>query len=130
MILDTNVFIDCQHGRFDLKRLPSNEGRYFLTYIVLSEFLVGQYRTDDVLTATAINNYAASLRRTIPCIPFNYKVAEVHAELFNTAKEKNIGAHDVIIAATAIAYNFKIVTRNIKDFEVFPELGIINTSNL
>lgn len=42
-----------------------------------------------------------------------------------TARVKNAPAIDSLIAATALCYNLKIVTRNVKDFQ-FPALEVIN----
>ena len=39
---------------------------------------------------------------------------------------KNIPAIDGLIAASAIVYNQKLVTRNVKDFEMITGLEIIN----
>ncbi|HCR85460.1 MAG TPA: VapC toxin family PIN domain ribonuclease [Alphaproteobacteria bacterium] len=44
---------------------------------------------------------------------------------FITANLRNYNEVDSLIAATAISYNLKLVTRNIKDFKIF-ELEIID----
>lgn len=131
LILDTNVLIDNQLQRFNLNRLPTNEGRYFIPHIVLSEFLVGQYITSDPTVIASVTNYALAITRSSCFIPFNYKVAEAHAKLFQHARSNGKNAHDIIIAATAIAYNMKVVTRNVRDFASIPGLpDIIDTSTL
>ncbi|MFV1982198.1 MAG: PIN domain-containing protein [Thiohalomonadales bacterium] len=112
--------------------MPETEGRYFLPYIVLSEFLVGMHRPDITSEeAETIRQYAVTLKNTIPFIPFNYKVAEIHASLFFNAKNNDKRAHDTIIAAIAIAYECKLVTRNVSDFTgIMDSDSIINTSAL
>jgi predicted nucleic acid-binding protein len=44
-----------------------------------------------------------------------------------TAKNTgNISAIDSLIAATALVHNLKVVTRNMKDFLIFPDLEVMN----
>lgn len=44
----------------------------------------------------------------------------------NVRKSKKIKTPDAIIAATALAHQFKLITRNIKDFKNIDRLELIN----
>jgi len=96
----------------------------------MSEFLVGHYSSSDPAIKVGTKIYADMLKNTIPFIVFDYNCADVHASLFSYGKANGKNAHDMIIAAIAIANNFKIVTRNVKDFNGIPGLDIIDTSTL
>ena len=60
-------------------------------------------------------------------IPINQDIAEKWGYL---SAYKNIPAIDGLIAATALVFNYKLVTRNIKDFEGIIGLEIINPWDL
>jgi predicted nucleic acid-binding protein len=45
-------------------------------------------------------------------------------------KSKKIDLPDAIIAATAIVFTFKLITRNTKDFTNIPGLEVIDTNDL
>jgi len=64
----------------------------------------------------------------IPVWGFETEEARVHAGLFAfLAKQgKMIGAHDLIIAATAVVHNCAVLTENFKEFEKVPGLETIS----
>lgn len=55
--------------------------------------------------------------------PIKLKAAELR-------KVYSIKLPDAIIAATAVVYGFKLITRNIADFKNIPELDLINAWEL
>ncbi len=55
----------------------------------------------------------------------NTEIAEKWGFILARSKEK-IPAIDSLLAATALTYNLKIVTRNTKDFRAFADLEIFN----
>ncbi|WP_409017754.1 PIN domain-containing protein [Dyadobacter sp. CY323] len=48
----------------------------------------------------------------------------------NLRKQRRIKTPDAIIAATALANNFTLVTDNEKEFTNIPKLKIVNPNNL
>ena len=54
-----------------------------------------------------------------PILPFDTSVARTYARLWAALARKGltVGAHDLIIAATAISVDYAIVTANVRDFE-------------
>ena len=60
-------------------------------------------------------------------IPYDYKIARKTAEITAYLKREGrvIGLADVIIAATALVNELKLVTRNTKHFSQIPNLKII-----
>jgi len=55
----------------------------------------------------------------------NTEIAEKWGFILARSKEK-VPAIDSLLAATALTYNLKIVTRNTKDFRAFADLEIFN----
>ncbi len=57
-------------------------------------------------------------------------VSEVVAETINLRKAYKIELPDAIIAATALCYQLKLVTRNISDFKRIKGLVVVNPHTL
>lgn len=64
----------------------------------------------------------------VEIVPFDINAAGVAAKIRTNLElaGKRIGAYDILIAATAIAYNFILVTSNEKEFVRISELKIEN----
>jgi predicted nucleic acid-binding protein len=58
-------------------------------------------------------------------------VARTHARMV-AALPKNItaGAHDAIIAATALHYGYAVLTRNVVDFKIFQGVNVESFTDL
>ena len=63
-----------------------------------------------------------------PVFPFDLPVARVHAQLWAdlTKRGMMIGAHDLLIAATASTLGYGVVTANVREFSRIPNLSILN----
>ena len=61
----------------------------------------------------------------IPVLDFSMPVVRTHARLV-AALSKNVtaGAHDAMIAATAIHHGYALLTRNVADFKIFAGLKV------
>ena len=57
----------------------------------------------------------------VPVIPFDLIVARTHARIWAelAAADQPIGAHDLLIAATALAHGYAVLTVNVQDFSCF-----------
>lgn len=64
---------------------------------------------------------------TFPILPFDLLVARVHARLWATlaASGEDVGAHDRIVAATAMAAGWRVATGNKRHFEPITGLNVI-----
>ncbi|HEX4044280.1 MAG TPA: type II toxin-antitoxin system VapC family toxin [Gammaproteobacteria bacterium] len=58
-------------------------------------------------------------------LPVDHEVADRWGKIL-AATQQSLPAIDSLIAATAIHYNLRLVTRNVKDFKSVPLLDIIN----
>jgi tRNA(fMet)-specific endonuclease VapC len=69
--------------------------------------------------------YVAELIRTIPIEPYDLDVARAHARLLaHTRRGRSRGAHDLVIAATALARGRSVVTSDAKGFADLPGVAV------
>jgi len=61
-----------------------------------------------------------------PVVEFGLEAARVHARLWAelVARGELVGAHDLLIAATAVALDFQLATANARDFQRIPGLRV------
>jgi predicted nucleic acid-binding protein len=69
--------------------------------------------------------FVERLLAEVPVIPFDLVVARTHARLWAELLPKGIviGAHDLMIAATALAVGYDVATR---DKRSFPKIKAVN----
>jgi len=70
--------------------------------------------------------FVADVRRTLPTLPYDERVADVHATLLSSVRHagRPRGAHDLIIAATAAAWDRTIVTYDGSAFTDLPGVHV------
>lgn len=97
-----------------------------LSAITVSELLHGVHRADKkhrLKRETFVEMILAEART----LDFDTRVARVHAQLSAVlaASGTPIGAHDLQIGSTAIAFGLKILTRNVRDFVRIPGCDVV-----
>lgn len=128
LLIDTSVLIDLERRKgledVDLDLLTGDV--VALSSITASEFLVGAYRSSTIGLQRAREAYIEALFQRYAVLPFDLQVARVHARLAATLEStgQRIGAHDLIIAATALAYNYDVTTHNLREFRRVPGLTV------
>jgi tRNA(fMet)-specific endonuclease VapC len=129
LMLDTNVFIYSERsGRsIDFSKWEKY-GDAYISAVTVSELLVGVHYADSDARRTRRSAFVESLLAQMPVLNFNAEAARVHAGLFATLAKQGqmIGAHDLIIAATAIVGDCALLTENIKEFARVPGLEVIS----
>jgi tRNA(fMet)-specific endonuclease VapC len=141
-LLDTTVFIDL--GRA-VRRLPPNDAmaqvsarledrlgaaeEVGIAAITASELLHGVHR------ATAEHRprreaFVEAVITAFPPLAFDLLTARAHARLWAdlAAAGQDVGAHDRLVAATAIATGWRVATANVRHFNHVPGLKIIPIS--
>lgn len=96
----------------DVERLTGDEERA-ISVITVSELLHGVHRAQGAVRARR-RAFVEHLLAGLEAIPITATVARVHADIWSDLLERGqpIGAHDLWIAATAIAHGFGVATRN------------------
>jgi tRNA(fMet)-specific endonuclease VapC len=87
--------------------------------------LIGVERAETAQRRAKRAAYVEMLLSSIPILDFSAPMALIHARMIaNLPKRVTAGAHDAIIAATAIYHGHAVLTRNISDFRIFSGLSV------
>ncbi|HXC45638.1 MAG TPA: PIN domain-containing protein [Solirubrobacteraceae bacterium] len=137
-ILDTTVFIELERAMRDLpavgamteltERLESQLGEseeVGIASITASELLHGVHRATEKHRARRAAFVEAALA-AFPTFPFDLLAARAHARLWAglASSGTEVGAHDRLIAATAMSIGWRVATANIRHFNRIPGLDV------
>lgn len=119
-LADTSVFIAAEQRRA-LGSPPDGDAR--ISVATLTELMVGVRRSVDGPLRT-LREATLARARTFVALSYDEAVAEQLADLLSAARAagRRAGAMDAIIAATALAHDLSVWTRD-GDFEVLAELA-------
>jgi tRNA(fMet)-specific endonuclease VapC len=128
VIIDSSVFITAERRGLNplgLKDVVSDEPAVLAT-ITASELLFGVHRADSPSRRTVREAFVEAILDIFPALPFDLIVARRHARLGSDLRSVGIkiGDHDLIIAATALANGYDILTDNPRDFDRVPGLVV------
>jgi tRNA(fMet)-specific endonuclease VapC len=138
-LLDTTVFIDLERA---VRRLPpatamaavserleeqlGPDEDVAIAAITASELLHGVHRASPAYRARR-EAFVEAVLTAFPPLPFGLLAARAHAriwaELASTGQD--VGAHDRIVAATAITAGWRVGTANTRHFERIDGLDIL-----
>jgi tRNA(fMet)-specific endonuclease VapC len=128
-LIDSSVFIAGERGQIDLADLlASLSGEPLaLSAVTASELLHGLHRARTIAQRERRNAYIETIFAQMMVLAFDLTVALVHsavsAELDRTGRQ--VGAHDLMIAATAMAHDYRIATRDLRSFAKIPGLETV-----
>lgn len=127
ILIDTDLLVDREHGvgTPELERLLAEEERA-ISVITVSELLQGVHRASGARRVTR-SAFVEHLLAGLPAVPITDRVARVHAVVWAELAERGqvIGAHDLWIAATAIAHGLAVATGNVAEFSRVPGLRVL-----
>jgi tRNA(fMet)-specific endonuclease VapC len=140
-LLDTTVFIDLERA---VRALPADRAmaqvaarltrqlgmseETGIATITASELLHGVYRATPEHRPRR-EAFVEAVLAAFPPIPFDLLAARAHARLWaQLATGTDIGAHDRIVAATAIAAGWKVATANTRHFDRIAGLDLTPVS--
>jgi tRNA(fMet)-specific endonuclease VapC len=118
VILDTSVLVAAERGEFDFERFVAGEriDDARIAAVTASELLQGVERGRPGAARQKREDFVESVLERIPVEPFTLDTARIHARLWAAASSRGVGAHDLIIAATASERGFSVATLNERDF--------------
>jgi predicted nucleic acid-binding protein len=127
VLIDTDLLIDLEKGADAWEGLLGEEERA-ISVITVSELLHGVLRAQGATRARR-QAFVEHLLTGLNAIPITEPVARIHADIWSGLADRGepIGAHDLWIAATAIAHGLAIATRNNSYFDRIPGLRVIAT---
>ncbi|MBB4664585.1 PIN domain-containing protein [Conexibacter arvalis] len=126
VLIDTSALIDIERGRSDLDAAAGDEDRA-ISAITASELLHGVHRATDERVRARRQAFVEHILAALDPIPIDGRVARAHAAAWAQldAAGARIGAHDLWIAATAIAHGHALATANVRDFARVPGLAVV-----
>ena len=141
-LLDTTVFIDLERA---VRRLPpasamaevsgllaeqvGPDEEVGIAAITASELLHGVHRATSQHRARR-ESFVEAVIAAFPPLPFELLAARAHARIWAelAAAGQDTGAHDRIVAATAIAAGWRIGTANLRHFDRIVGLDVLAIS--
>lgn len=128
-LIDSSVLIAAERGDLDLGGVLEDFGDtdFALSAITASEFLYGVHRADGPERRALREAFVETLLARLPVLSFDLIAARTHARLWAqlAAAGVAIGAHDLLIAATAIARGLDVVTRDERSFPRIEGLSVV-----
>lgn len=126
VLIDTSVFIAWERGEEEIRDTVAQELVY-LSAITASELLHGVHRADSARRREQRRAFVESVLAAVPLLAFDMGVSRVHAQIWSDLRSRGqiIGAHDMIIGATAVHHGLRLATRNVRDFERIEGLEVV-----
>lgn len=128
LLIDATVLIDYERGRLDLNDRVSGreEEVFFLSVVTVSELLHGVHRAADPVRRANRSAFVEAIIDRMPLLPIDLPTARSHAGLWSelAAGGALIGAHDLWLAAAAVAHDLTLATANVREFSRVPGLRV------
>lgn len=131
VLIDSSVLVAHERGRLDLPgwlEVAAADAPIALSIITLIELYHGLYRATDPLIRARRRAFIDKYRRDWPVPPLEERLAEtggrIRAEL--QVQGVPIGAHDLLIAVTALTLGFDLATANLREFTRVPGLRVLH----
>lgn len=125
LLIDTDLLIDLERsGSADL---PGDDEPVAISVITVSELLHGALRASGPDLRRRRQAFVEHILDGLEAVPITQRVARVHADIWADLSFRGaaIGAHDLWIAATALAHGFGVATRNRSEFERIDGLRVV-----
>lgn len=128
VILDTSVLIAAERRETALSCLVRDRETepFGLSVMTISELLHGVYRATSDKARLKREAFVESVIAAFPIYPFDLTPSRIYARIWATLVKKGVrvGAHDLIIASTAVALGFSVATFDLRDYRKIPELTV------
>jgi len=126
-VIDSTLLVAAERGQLDLQGLRRRHAGepFVLAAITASELLEGVHRADTEARRIGREGFVETLLRALRVIPFDLTIARVHARLrARIPRNRQIGEHDLMIGATAVALGYAVLTRDRRSFPRIPDLRV------
>lgn len=129
-VIDTSVLVTMERRGLGLADLlvafPVRGEEVVLSPFTVSEMLVGVQRTPLGPHRQRMEAFLEALLETIPLLPFGLREARSFGLLWAhlTTTGARIGILDALIAATALAQSYGVITDNLEHFQRVPGLSV------
>ncbi len=127
LLLDTTFLIDAERGAADLDDVIDDDDDDAIAAVTLAELTLG-VELAAATQRTRRQTYVEEIAASIPILPYDEHVARQRAGLLVAVRRAGgpLGAHDLIIAATAAAAGRMVVSADRRAFEGLPGVNAID----
>lgn len=128
LIVDTNVFITFERRGEPIDVSPwESSTDVFISVVTASEMLMGVHLADTETRRNRRSAFVEAIIAGMRVLDFTTEIARVHAGIYADMASRGqwIGAHDMIIAATAIHHGLSLLTNNVDEFSRVPGLHVV-----
>ena len=133
LVLDSGVLIVTERDARPVSELLATlEHEHGETEIVLSSITVielehGLHRAQTTEQARKRREYLDTVFAAIPVEPFTRAMAQLAAKIDAEARQlgRTIPFADLLIGATALHFGYAVGTRNVRHFQMVPNLAVI-----
>jgi len=121
VILDSSEIIALERSRGAVESLVAGreDEPFGISVVTMAELLHGVERADTETRRIKRQAFVEKVIEMFPVFPFDSGVARIYARIWASLLQRGftVGAHDLIIAATAISLDYTVITANRRDFE-------------
>lgn len=129
LILDTSILVAAERHTLSLAALLETVASepVGIAALTASELLHGCHRAAEAGTRARRFAFVEALLDRIPVYEFGLREARRHADLWAALSREGslLGAHDMLIGATALARGCALATLNERDFRRVPGLRLL-----
>ncbi|MBA7623516.1 tRNA(fMet)-specific endonuclease VapC [subsurface metagenome] len=121
VILDTSILISIERGLLEIEHLIRDREKepFGISAITASELLHGVHRADSEKRKIKREAFVERILDGFPVYPFDLSVSRIYARVWSGLARRGIsvGAHDLMIACTALSLGFSVVTSDMRGYD-------------
>src|SRR5438034_7914665 len=124
-LIETSVWVSIERGRIELGE-RFEDAPVAMSAITSAELLHGVHRAVTSVQRARAELFVEGLLARVPILPFGLAESRVYARLRSDLQVAGItiDSHDLLIAATALANEYAVVTTDKKSFPRVPGLAV------
>lgn len=125
LLLDTTFLVDAERAGNDLDRMIRDEDDVAIAAISVAELSVGVELAEGRARRNR-SDFLDGVLEAVPIIDYDLEVARAHARLLVAVRRQGRprGAHDLVIAATAVAADRVVVTADTSALDDLPDVTV------
>jgi predicted nucleic acid-binding protein len=127
VLIDSTVLINLERRTLSPSALRIEDDEpWAVSAVTVSELLFGLERAATGQQRGRRRRFVEAALAAFPVLPFDLAVATIHARIWVdlVSRGERIGAHDFMIAATALAHDYTVLTDNFGEFQRIPGLTV------
>jgi tRNA(fMet)-specific endonuclease VapC len=128
VIFDSTEIITLERNRDAVEQLiiGREEEEFGISVVTVAELLHGVERAESEARRLKRQAFVEKVIEIFPVFPFDTSVARIYARIWATLAQKGytVGAHDLIIAATAVSLDYTVITANKRHFALIEGLRL------